>query len=353
MEDIYLKREKDKIKELIKDYSSKGYEVISNPRLSDLPDFLKQFNYLPDLIVKSANENLIIEVKSTESISSAKNLVQFSELIEKQKGWEFLFVLTNPKIQREEINEEITITPENIIKAYRKLEHLLSDKTYNFNDVATLYLWSIIEAVLRFGLTLAETGSEVKGKSVKSLLRDSMVYGVISKKDYEVFNSLVLKRNAISHGHIEEQITSHEIEDSLSLIKRIHNEIIRQNFDQEEDNYIAYLRSLDKKDLETEIDNIICEITHELMDEDAVNSEIANTNTFAWDCDDYSIEEIEILETECIVTLYFHATGEIDDDKPFHGNTLSGRAEAVIEEDENVYFQNVTASLDLDDLYYE
>jgi hypothetical protein len=214
-----------------------------------------------------------------------------------------------------------------------------------------LYLWSIIEAVLRFGLSLSEI--EVKGKNIKSLLRDSIVFGIISKSDYETFFSLITKRNSISHGFLEENVSRNELDRSLSLIKRIYNELNRQEVDNEDENYIDYLRTLSEKELGVEIDNIICEITHELIDADEVNSLIAMTNTYAWDCDDYNIEEIDILDTECIVTLSFHATGDQDEDKPFHGDSISGKAEAVVGEDESVYFQNVSAKLDIDDEDYE
>lgn len=351
MKDIYHKREQEKIKELAREYSAKGYEVILEPSSADLPDFLKSLSYHPDLIVKSPKENLVIEVKSSESISSAKSLVKFAELIKKQDGWDFVLVFTNPKQKNEELLGEVYVSPEHLHRSIGKVEYLLSNNSFKFDDVALLYLWSIIEAVLRFGLSLSEI--ESKGKNVKSLLRDSIVFGIISKYDYETFFSLMAKRNSISHGFLEESVTRNELERALNLIKRIYNELSRQEVNKEDENYIDYLRTLSEKELDVEIDNIICEITHELIDADEVNSLIAMTNTYAWYCDDYNIEEIEILETECIVTLYFHVSGNQDEDKPFHGDSISGKAEAVIGADESVYFQNVSAHLDIDDKDYE
>mgnify|MGYP001174224255 CR=1 FL=1 len=351
MKEIYYKREQEKIKELAREYSAKGYEVILEPKPEDMPDFLKSHSYHPDLIVKSPKENLVIEVKSSESISSAKSLVDFAELIKEQDGWDFVLVFTNPKQKSEEPLGEIHVGPEHLDRSIKKVEYLLSNNSFEFDDVALLYLWSIIEAVLRFGLTLSEV--ESKGKNIKSLLRDSIVFGIISKNDYESFFPLMEKRNSISHGFLENNVSRNELEKSLRLIKRIYNELSRQEVNNENKSYIDYLRTLSEKELDVEIDNIICEITHELIDSDEVNSLIAITNTYAWDCDDYNIEEIEILDTECIVTLYFHASGDQDDDKPFHGNSISGKAEAVIGEDESVYFQKVSAHLDIDDEDYE
>lgn len=92
MEEKYFKREQDKIKELAKEYKNKGYEVIVQPSLKELPSFLKNASYQPDLIVRSPKENLVIEVKSSESIASARNLEKFLFLLViKKNGILYLF----------------------------------------------------------------------------------------------------------------------------------------------------------------------------------------------------------------------------------------------------------------------
>ena len=351
MKEIYYKREQDKIKELAKEYIHKGYEVFIQPSVKELPNFLKKSSFQPDLIVRSEKENLVIEVKSSESISSAKNLEQISNLIKNQQKWDFMLVLTNPKQKSEDFKPETIVSPQTILRSFQKVEELLADNFHRFNDVALLYLWSVIEAVLRFGLSLSYADTKIK--SIKSLLRDSQVLGVISKKDYDLFSALLLHRNAISHGFFDEQLNRPELDKAVNATKRIFNELNREYLEEDEESYINYLRTLTKAELETEIDSIIGETSHELLDQDEVNSQIAMTNAFGWYCDDYSIENIELFDNECIVTLSFHASGDQDEDKVYHGTSLSGRAEAVIDVEENVYFQNVTAALETYDDDYE
>lgn len=48
------------------------------------------------------------------------------------------------------------------------------------------------------------------------------------------------------------------------------------------DNYIVYLKSLNRSELENEIDTLIAETYHKILDDEAVNSEIASTNALGW-----------------------------------------------------------------------
>lgn len=340
----YSKREQDKIKELAKEYKDKGYEVFVEPSSSELPPFLRNYSFHPDLIVRSPKENLVIEVKSSESISSAKNLENLSLLISNQKNWDFMLVLTNPKQKEEYLDNRTIVTPDKITISLHKVEELVSDNLRRYDDVALLYLWSVIESILRLGLSLSNY--ELKRKSIKSLLRDSQVLGIISKKDYDLFFSILMQRNNVSHGFFGEKIIHTELEAGINATKRILNELNRKYLHEDEGNYIDYLKSLSKTELDTEIDSIIADIKHEVIDDDEINSIIADTNAYAWDCDDYHIENIEFTEIECIVTFYFHASGEQDKDRVYHGNSISGTAEAVIDADENITLQNITASLE-------
>ena len=201
----------------------------------------------------------------------------------------------------------------------------------------------MVESVLRFGLSL--TQAKEKNRSAKSLLRDSQVLGFISQKDNYFFSELLTKRNAISHGLFADNVYEDELWKAVKITKRIYNELIRYYINDKYFDYINYLRNLQDTELGIEIDNIIGEVSHELLNHDAVVSKISMTNAFGWYCDEYMVENIEFSDTECIVTMYFHATGEQDEDKVYHGTSLTGTADAVIDAQENVHFQNVTATL--------
>src|SRR5262245_1154548 len=86
------KRESDRVRELANEYRRKGYGVHAPSNQDDVPDFLRGTNYIPDLVVQSPRENLVIEVKARRSESALKQLSNISELVNRQPGWEFVLV---------------------------------------------------------------------------------------------------------------------------------------------------------------------------------------------------------------------------------------------------------------------
>lgn len=90
-------RELQRIRELADEYAKKGYTVVHPRTEKDLPPFLRNAKYIPDLIVTSDKEKLVIEVKTSETVRRDKEISRVSDLVNRQPGWQFLFVLTNPK----------------------------------------------------------------------------------------------------------------------------------------------------------------------------------------------------------------------------------------------------------------
>src|SRR5688572_29529149 len=84
-----------RIKEIAKDYEDKGFSVIIDPKSSQLPQFLKDFQ--PDIIAKSKKESVVVEVKTTKGQpSDLKQFERLAEVIAKRKKWRFELVFTNP-----------------------------------------------------------------------------------------------------------------------------------------------------------------------------------------------------------------------------------------------------------------
>lgn len=343
MSEVYFKREQEKVKELANEYRLKGFEVIVDPSPNDLPLFLRNTNYKPDIIARSEYENLIIEVKSSKTISDAKNLQQISALVNNHEGWDFIFVLTNPKKPEESESQAYLNEKEDIILGFSKLKELIY-LNHQFHDIAFIYLWILIEAILRYGLYLS--GIEVKTIDLRSLIRNSQVIGIISKTDHNIFLNYIEKRNLIVHGSLKVGITKNETITLMNISRRIFDEIVRDYSEEFQENYISYLKGLSEDELEAHIDSIVGEMTYELENEDSVSSSIASTNAFGWYCDDYHIDAIDILEDKIIIKISFHMTGDQDPDRAFHGNDINGIAELVITEEEDKYFQNVWAARD-------
>ena len=71
MKNISQQREFTKAKEIANEYKQKGFGVILEPSSSDLPEELKKLNFRPDIIATSDEANLIIEVKTFESVKKS------------------------------------------------------------------------------------------------------------------------------------------------------------------------------------------------------------------------------------------------------------------------------------------
>ena len=82
------------------------------------------------------------------------------------------------------------------------------------------------------------------------------------------------------------------------------------------------------------------------MDEEPVCNAMAGTNTFSWEVDDYEIQSFEVDGDFVLVKVAFSCSGEVDQDKPFCGDKIDGRAVAWIDENGDVSFEDVCAKVE-------
>jgi Holliday junction resolvase len=195
------KREEEKIRELSREYSKKGYRVVIEPSQEELPDFLKQCEFHPDLVVYGEKESFIVEVKTSQTIRDTEEFTQIADHVRKQKGWDFVFVLTNPK--SEALRQDKESSSESSVHILRQLEEaqvlLRSGKQGKFKSAALMVAWAGLEAAMRYSLSALYQ----KEKSIASqtLIRDSAIYGVISRNDANVIESIMKTRNLMAHGY--------------------------------------------------------------------------------------------------------------------------------------------------------
>ncbi|MCG6140653.1 hypothetical protein [Leptospira mtsangambouensis] len=335
MKNYNLNIENARIQELAKEYLKKGYKVFIEPGEKDLPIFLKKLDYKPDLIVKSAKENLVIEVKSSKSLSKVEKLKNIPDLFKNKKKWEFLLVLTNPTNQD---FENISFNEETIINSFNKIELLLNENNNDyFLDVISLYLWSVTESILRFGLSLNNYKSN--SININSILRDSQIQGLISKRDFLILSEFQKIRNRINHGNLDTPINLDNFLTAFNVSKRILNEIRYDYLEQNNTSYIAFLKNLSESELKTEIENLISETIYDLINEDELSNLIASTNAFDWEIDNFSILNIKFNLNECIAKIKFHATGEQHEEKMFSGSEINGECTATIDSEKNTNFE--------------
>lgn len=331
--------EKNRIYRLRREYIEKGFDVIVNPSYNQLPDFLKNFNYIPDLIAKSSKINYIIEVKTFQSLNESIELKEIADVVKQQENWEFVFVVTNSKVDKS-IDaifnlEEITNAVNNFIEFSENRE--LSQ----YNDMAYLFGWSILQALLNEKLLIS---NRKISPTPRSLILAGVTSGILTKYDFKKLNELVDKRNSLTHGDFSIRAANDDILILKNIILRLFNEL--SNKEDNNDNYLLFLSKLDKESLDVEIDSLIADTNFEIIDSDEVSEIIAQTNAYAYSVDDYEILEIEFIDDTCVLKLRFTAHGEQDSDKFFYGSRISGFATAIINKDGDIEYKDISATID-------
>jgi len=100
---------------------------------------------------------------------------------------------------------------------------------------------------------------------------------------------------------------------------------------------------------ENEIESLVDGALFNLMNEEAISSLIAQTNTAGWSCDSFELGKPSFENGVWTVDVSFTFEGEQEDDKPWHGTTIYGRCVAQIDKDKGVTLSEVEAELDLGD----
>jgi uncharacterized protein YutE (UPF0331/DUF86 family) len=202
-------REHQRILELIQEYRSKGYAVLEPRKPEDLPQFLRGRNYLPDLVVRSDKENLVVEVKSSETVASLDAISDVSELVNAQKDWHFVLVLTNPREQK---------SPASSAASHQRVLHLIDRAKHveNLQDPSLLeawfiYAWVAMEACLE--LVSGRAGKAgIRPTGALTQIRDLAMTGNVDRKDAQRLERLYKARSAFLHAVGDARITKKDVE---------------------------------------------------------------------------------------------------------------------------------------------
>jgi hypothetical protein len=118
----------------------------------------------------------------------------------------------------------------------------------------------------------------------------------------------------------------------------------------DEVNYIDHLKGLSKDELEAAVESKISDTGHDLVDAEAVSSEMASSNATGWGMDVFEIVDVDLSHpNEARVRIGFTLSGDQEDEKPFCGTSIEGEALAIIDARGGVRYTNVTAERDLGD----
>ncbi len=209
--------ERKRLLELAQEYRKKGYQVILSPNTEEIPDFIQNCDYHPDMIAHGEKESVVVEVKSRRSMmTSAQNLQNLAKVIEEHPSWRLELVLTNPEgalyfskiegsLAADEIKSKLSVA--------RELIH-------NHLEPAILYAYSLAEATLR--LVANHEGLIFKKlESPLNLLNQLATEGIISQTEYRLLMDVFQLRNAIAYGFKTTPLTAISILEMMEITEQL------------------------------------------------------------------------------------------------------------------------------------
>jgi hypothetical protein len=190
---------------------------------ADLPSFLRKAHYIPDLIVRSKNENFVVEVKSTFAVRSSPQLSKISEIVNSQPKWQFILVLANPRESRTVVSQKASFNLPLALERSKKLARSLDS---DLNDAALVYAWAAFELAL---VRLLEEDKQGSLRLGSSMLRDAAIEGHISRTDQSKLEAIYRKRNQSLHGDVPPKVRKSEIRWLNQLAETLASQLLAEH----------------------------------------------------------------------------------------------------------------------------
>lgn len=185
--------QREAVQRLAEQYRARGYQVLVEPRGSDRPAFLGE--YQPDLIATNPTESVIVEVKVGTDVAHGARLQPIAERVAQQPGWKFSLVVLG-KDDLDKVAPEEAPLPVNEISERITRAKGLSEQ--GSPDASFLLLWSSMEALLR---VLAGRAHIPLGNAPTStLIRELYSAGELSREQFDAAMRMLSSRNSLVHG---------------------------------------------------------------------------------------------------------------------------------------------------------
>ncbi len=331
-------------------------------------DFIHLGEFLFEPYSKRTAQELFAKIKGVKTIEDAEALQEFvpesnwkryfAELVDCEDGylksrWEKLYglrckvahnaLMTGDDL--EQINKLIGEVKPKLQDAIAKLSKVTVPpdevesvaesvvRTVNTTVGEFITCWQQLEAVI-------DSRMESRGETRRLIHpgRDLVRQGVLDPSWMERYEELLQIRNIIVHGPAT-AIPVGTIQHYLGVMRDLLICV-------EAGSYIVFLRGLSEAERQIEIESRVADTSDEIVDSDEFSDAIAETNATGFSIDDYEVKEIDLDQDECVARITFSSTGDQLDDMVYHGNRITGEADAVFDTEGGIEYRNVTAEVD-------
>lgn len=203
-------REASRLRNIAKEYELKGYKVTIQPSSDELPSTLA--TYSPDAIASSDAENVLIEVKSSSSMTESPYLTDLAASVEALPNWRFELVVTNPREFEKERQESQLLSHNEISERIAAARQLAAKGN---SDMAFLMAWTAIESMLR--RIAAAEGMRLSTEDSRRLVKELYSRGVLNDSRFRTLDQAAKARNHVAHGFRAELTTSASFDTLLNV----------------------------------------------------------------------------------------------------------------------------------------
>jgi hypothetical protein len=203
--------EDDLIIALAADLARQGYEVLREPTLAELPEFLR--GYRPDLIAHRGDEHLVVEIKANDRPPHWREL---AEAVGRHPGWNLQLIMAAPT------RGNITSFPQPPSQDDIRRQLAAAQRIYDSGEhaAALLLLWSLLEAAAYY--RLGDLGLAVnRPKTPIALIKDLVSFEILQQEEYDDLAAVTALRNAAAHGHSTLLVDRATFSKLVSLIERL------------------------------------------------------------------------------------------------------------------------------------
>jgi len=185
---------------IAKRYLDLGFAVTVEPSLDLIPFDLG--GYRPDMLaIKQPDQNYIIEVKGSSQRISVDRFREISEVVKAHPGWRFILVTGDDEVSIGE--EAMLLQSEQINNGVKKAKSLIGE---GFYDAAFLFLWSLLEGMMR--RQSIQKAIPIERLGGMSLINHLYSQGEMTREQFHECKDLLSIRNRVAHGyqdtHMEE-----------------------------------------------------------------------------------------------------------------------------------------------------
>jgi hypothetical protein len=328
----FAKNRAGKISELYQQLSRKRDKDIDlklepYPLLEEIEDFQNSLEILKELkgLVKQYKEKLgnVLDQIKNWSWNDPVSLIYRDIFL-----GDVIFDL--PLEDQNKLHEELS---------YRQLHKLppgYKDAAKSDQGIGDFLIW---KTILRLG--------EIHKKSVIFVSLDQKADWWYQSEKQALYPryELVDEFRRVSDGQSFQIITFSEFLKLYGASKEVVEEVLRKEASESGTDCVAQLRELDHGSLFQELELIISDYIHEIVEDIAVSSKITETNASSWSIEDFSIDDVEFVSGKCLVRVSYVCCGEQSDEHFFFGDELFGEADVIIDQHGDIDFRVLTCEI--------